>query len=84
MSDENYFVNHCEEICGLGYFHYKCPACGRLGSDYDEAWWDHENVYTGEPLFFPCEHCKVRLVVRWTDLALVVEPANSPPAVEQQ
>jgi hypothetical protein len=58
---EGQFVSHCDGSegysCDLGYFEYTCPACGRDCQDFDEVWWNKDDIYLGREVKFNCERC---------------------------
>jgi hypothetical protein len=61
---EGQYVQHCENpTCDLGYFEYTCPSCKWGGTNFDEAWWERDEIYNGKQVKFDCEHCNKELIV---------------------
>lgn len=53
------WVSHCDIDCGLGVFHFDCPACKEGGSLYDV--WDEKYAR----ICFKCEKCETALESDW-------------------
>lgn len=63
---EAYFIDHCEGGCGLGRFQYECPRCSAVEDDF-EIWFNEDDIYKGEIVFFKCENCNHELYVKYNE-----------------
>ena len=76
--EKPYFVSHCDEpSCDLGSLHYQCPVCKKHGSEYGDAWWQHQRGLSVEGVTMQCAHCKSYLLLHEKDYDVTLEEAKS-------
>lgn len=71
-STKAYFINHCEDECGLGLFEYTCPKCDKTIENYD-IWFEQDTIQECIDHEFECENCNQSLVIEWNDSEFIVK-----------